>query len=268
MERTGHKNKSFFVGPEVEHTPAFSKRTLFVIGKQDVEKIIELARENKTPHVFMGANHSFEVDPTDGTMYWDQTITALLDRGFWVTLDYPAHQHRSVLLMLNPEVWHSRLFVPLLRVEIPNVQTSSSNLTVKIDDVGFNATNPGVWCMNFNEVTDSNRFTGWIEYESDVIVGDTEKEEIVVELGAVDNSVLIAKKEEPVEPVVTTEMNPHELGLDAVATTALKPEETVTDPVVVTPVDAAEAYATGATEDPLGADGTTKKVATKKVKAT
>ena len=30
MNRDGHKGVTFFIGPEVEHTPAYSKRTLFV----------------------------------------------------------------------------------------------------------------------------------------------------------------------------------------------------------------------------------------------
>ena len=130
MERIGHENTAFFIGPEVEHTPAFSRKTLFVVGKQDVEKILKLAREHKVTHIFMGANHSFVVDPTDGTLYWDKTITELLDRGFWVSLDYPAHQHESVLKILNAGIWQSRIFVPLLRVEIPKIQTSRDRKSV------------------------------------------------------------------------------------------------------------------------------------------
>ena len=88
MNRQGHENVNFFIGPEVEYTPAHSKRTLFVVGKQSVEDILKEAREHRVTHVFMGANHSFNID---GDVYWDKAITELLDRGFWVTLDYQAH---------------------------------------------------------------------------------------------------------------------------------------------------------------------------------
>lgn len=175
MNRDGHQQKSFFIGPEVEHTPAYSKKTLFVAGihpAEDADTVERLARQYKTPHIFLGANHSF--DATHYTEYfgktWEDLVTRLLDRGFWVTLDYPAHQHETVLKMFSPGIWQSRQFVPLLSVRIPKVQTSSPNLTVKIDDVDFKATNPGVWCMHFHEVTDSNRFTDWQDYGTDVVL--------------------------------------------------------------------------------------------------
>jgi hypothetical protein len=34
MNRDGHNDVNFFVGTEVERTPAFGKRTLFVVGWQ------------------------------------------------------------------------------------------------------------------------------------------------------------------------------------------------------------------------------------------
>ena len=152
MNRDGHKGVVFFVGPEVEHSPAFSKRTLFVVGTPSLEEILKQAKDNRVTHVFMGANHSFSADQTNTTPYWDNTITALLDCSFWVTLDYQAHEHKLVLQMLNAGIWQSRLFVPLLSVRIPKIETSSPNLTVKIDDVDFNTTNRGVWCFHFHEM--------------------------------------------------------------------------------------------------------------------
>jgi hypothetical protein len=269
MEREGHNNVAFFVGPEVEQTPAYSKRTLFVVGKQDLATIEKLARENKTPHIFMGANHSFGFENPGDNSYWDKTITALLDRGFWVTLDYPAHQHDVVLTMLNPGIWQSRIFVPLLSVRIPKIQTSSVNLTVKIDDIDFKATNPGVWCMHFHEVTDSNRFTDWQDYGTDVVIA----EETVVNPveGTWAGGVSVPVTAEPVivkaeEPVVK---NQPELGIDTTPTTALKPEsdkeETKENNVVADPEKAAEIYAEGATEDPLGKNAPKKTKVTKKV---
>ena len=284
MKRDGHENTAFFIGPEVEHTPAFSKKTLFVVGKQTVEKILSLAREHKVTHIFMGANHSFVVDPTDGTLYWNETITELLDRGFWVSLDYPAHQHESVLKILSAGVWQSRIFVPLLRVEIPKVQTSSPNLTVKIDDVDFNSTNPGVWCLHFHEVTDSNRFTDWIEYGSDVVIEQDEKAipmptyapqpQVSTEVRSMRKLVELPDDVAPELKLPTAmsgttgageELNPQDLGLDVSAPSALKPEVAeILGKSSTTPVVVAEAYADGAKEDPLGKEGSKKPAKAKK----
>jgi len=237
MKRDGHNNTIFFVGGEVEKTPAFAKKTLFVVGFQNTETVEKYAKEHKVQHIFLGANHSF--DASHYTEYfgktWNDQITYLLDKGYWVTLDYQAHEHAMVLNMLNPGIWQSRLFVPLLSVRIPHIQMSSANLTVKIDDVDFKATNPGVWCMHFREVTDSNRFTDWVEYATDVVI----KEEVVN----------VAPT--PVTPI----LNDASLGLDPDAVSKLKPENEETKvsptPTVASPADAAEAYAEGAKADPL-----------------
>jgi hypothetical protein len=269
MIRSGHDETTcYFIGPEVEHTPAFSKRTLFVIGTQDVAQIERMAKEHRVTHIFMGANHSFTCGNLDP--YWDKTITALLDKGFWVTLDYQAHEHVDVLKMLNPGIWQSRIFVPLLSVRIPNVQTSSVNLTIKIDDIDFNATNEGVWCLNHHEVTDSNRFTPWQDYVSDQTVASL--------AGAVPNPVLRipvpdTKLKVAVPEPVYADINKPELNMDAVknlidagldpATPSmlkadLEEKEVPEISSIKSPDDAAEAYAAGATEDPLSGKDATK----------
>ena len=274
MNRDGHNSVAFFIGPEVEHTPAYSKKTLFVVGRQSVVDIEKHARDNKTPHIFMGANHSFDIDPghPDDRIeferlqmaYWDKTITALLDKGFMVTLDYQAHMHETVLKMLNPGIWQSRLFVPLLAVRIPKIETSSPNLTVKIDDVDFKATNRGVWCMHFHEVTDSNRFTDWQDYETDSII-HTGAELMASFNAQTEPKAKVAPPAAPPQPpakeTVAETLNQTELGLDVVATTALKADPDAPAPVadvVKTPEDAAAAYADGATVDPLSAEASKK----------
>src|ERR1035437_4873094 len=211
MNRDGHKDVTMFVGGEVEKTPAFGKKTLFVVGFQDTATIENHAKEHKTPHIFLGANHSFDAkyDTAHFAKTWDQQITYLLDKGYWVTLDYPAHQHETVLKMLNPGIWQSRIFVPLLSVRIPHVETSSPNLTVKIDDVDFKATNPGVWCMHFHEVTDSNRFTDWNEYATDVVIQEQERKVFTVDVG--DATPEEAKK---ILNSVKEALNNPELGID------------------------------------------------------
>ena len=58
MNRLGHESADFFFGDEVEHTPAFGRQTLFVIGYHTVEEIEAanvicyfktLTRHNKLP---------------------------------------------------------------------------------------------------------------------------------------------------------------------------------------------------------------------------
>lgn len=255
MKRDGHDNVNWFLGPEVETTPALGKKTLFVVGYQDTAKVEELAREHKTPHIFLGANHSFKVFPIPTKEFikqWDSQITHLLDKGFMVTLDYQAHHHEIVLKILNAGIWQCRNFIPLLSVRIPKIQNSSLNLTVKFDDIDFNATNPGVWCMNFREVTDSNRFTDWKEYTNDVVISDREIVLKVEETIEIQHSVT---KESDKSSVVK---NDSTIGLDPDAKSKLKPEpenekvkEKITKKKASTD-EVLEAYAEGTTDDSLG----------------
>jgi hypothetical protein len=246
MNREGHENTEYFIGPEVEQTPAYSKRTLFVVGLRDPDEVEQIARQNRCPHIFLGANQSFDYDALDDSEKrdWDRLVTHFLDMGFWVTLDYQAHQHKDVLNMLNPGIWQCRTFVPMLSVRIPKVLTSSHNLTIKIDDIDYKATNPGVWCMSFREVTDSNRFTEWQEYNDDEPVHPY------------DTYVPVEKKAPKVElkpappprvPEVSEVKNDGDLGLDTTSASMLKPESAEelleTKLKVATPQDAAEIYA-------------------------
>jgi len=248
--RKGHESVKFFVGPEIEQTPAFCKKTLFVVGLQDIAEIETLAREHKTPHIFLSANRSFDSVEMKGGVYvvgdtlasdWAAQIHALLDMGFMVSLDYPAHKHVYVLQILSPAIWQSRNFVPVLSVAIPCVSTSSINLTVKIDDSNFGETNPGVWCMNHTEVTDSNRFTAWSEYGDDVVIDTTTS---YAEVNKPPVNLAAAKKvvEEIREPLVISadvkeegipeivkhfedaELNPQAIGIDTESKSKLKPD--------------------------------------------
>ena len=44
------------------------------------------------------------------------------------------------------------------------------NACVKIDDIGFNDTNPGVWVQQVRDLLDSNKFTPWTKYNNDKII--------------------------------------------------------------------------------------------------
>ena len=60
MNRQGHETANFFIGTEIEHTPAHGKTTLFVVGVQSVADIQNYLDEHHyIEHIYFGANHSF-----------------------------------------------------------------------------------------------------------------------------------------------------------------------------------------------------------------
>ena len=163
-------NVIFFVGTEIEHTPAHGMKTLFVVGVQDTNKIISLAKERKCNHIYFGANQSFHtegVNDVAGWTPWEKMIKTCLEADFWCTLDFDIRETEG--LLESPLVEYRR-FIPQISVKLPYIKQLGYNATLKIDDKDFAATNPGVWCHNLQDLMSRNRFTDWDQYGKDEII--------------------------------------------------------------------------------------------------
>ena len=170
MNRVGHETANCFVGIEVEHSPAFGHKTLFVVGVQDPVMLIDLARANGCTHVYFGANQSF-LDPgkLSGVIWsaWEVMIRTVMDHGFLCTLDLDVSAVEG--LIEGPLVEYNN-FIPMISVKIPYIQQLGYNATIKLDDRDFAATNPGVWCHSLHDLRDRAVFTDWSRYTKDEIV--------------------------------------------------------------------------------------------------
>jgi len=166
MNREGHDNVNFFIGVEVERTPAFGKTTLFVVGVQPVDEIVY--HFSKHPdgieHIFFGANHSFHPDSALEWQRWEGMIQPFLNKGYLCSLDIP---------ITHVEEFHDgglcehRNFIPQIRVSIPYTKLWNYNTMLKIDDKDFDATNPGVWCHSLHSLMSRDTFTSWDDYKGD-----------------------------------------------------------------------------------------------------
>ena len=164
------ENINFFVGTEVEHTPQFGKRTLFVVGLQNVDEIISLAEIKKINHIYLGANMSFDVTENSNTQWepWEQMAYPLLKEGYWVTLDLDVSQIEG--LLESGLVEHNR-FIPMISVKVPYIDQLNYNACLKIDDKDFDASNPGVWTHRVHDLQEKAVFTDWSKYTTDEIIG-------------------------------------------------------------------------------------------------
>lgn len=164
------EDATFFIGTEIERTPAFGMKTLFVVGVQDAGVIIHLAKTNDCTHVYFGANQSFPklaTNDVENWRLWENMISECLDNGLWCTLDFDVSVVEGVVESFLVE---NRKFIPQISVKIPYLTQLGYNATIKIDDKGFNATNHGVWCHYLNDLTKRTKFTGWDEYGKDEII--------------------------------------------------------------------------------------------------
>jgi hypothetical protein len=165
MDRDGHNDAVFFVGPEVEHTKAFSMKTLFVVSYRNKEHILDVANEHGCKHVYLGANKSFQKNKK-----FVEITEFLIANRIMVTLDYPISAHEWILENWPAGLLNNKDFIAMISVELPGVETFSKNACVKIDDTGLDQSNSGVWTLPVNELMDSNRFTPWSEYVNDEVV--------------------------------------------------------------------------------------------------
>jgi hypothetical protein len=166
MNRPGHESAKFFTGIEVEKTPAFGKRTLFVVGVQSVDDIAHhlSARDAAIEHIFFGANHSFEPANNLDWQRWESMIQYFLERGYLCSLDIPMS---AVTEFNDSGLCEYHNFVPQIRISIPYVRLWNYNTMIKIDDQDFDDTNPGVWCHSLHSLMNRDTFTDWSAYDKD-----------------------------------------------------------------------------------------------------
>ena len=160
---------TFFTGVEIERTPAYGMRTLFVTGVQPIDAIDGVLANQRVRHIFFGANHSFNPVFNDyaGWKAWEDMITYFLDEGYWCSLDIPL----SAVEEFNDGGLNDyNQFIPQIRVPIPYIKLWNYNTMIKVDDKGFKATNPGVWCHSLHDLLDRNKFTSWDQYGNDEVI--------------------------------------------------------------------------------------------------
>jgi hypothetical protein len=165
---TGQKDDvTFFVGDEIEHTPAYGMKTLFVVGRQSIETIKHVLKDQDIRHIFFGANHSFNPEGYDEHESWETMITYFLEQGYWCSLDIPMNQVEE---FNEGGLNDYDRFIPQIRVPIPYIKLWNYNTMIKIDDRDFKATNPGVWTHSLHKLKDRECFTDWDCYKNDKVL--------------------------------------------------------------------------------------------------
>jgi len=170
MDRPGHKSAKTFIGTEVEHTPAHGQLTLFVVGVQPSEIIIQQAELHCCRHIFFGANQSFPnlaMNDADAWQSWEQMIWPCLHQQYLCTLDLDVACAEG---LLDTGLVEHELFIPMISVKLPYIRQFGYNATLKIDDRDFKATNPGVWCHSLHDLQNKSVFTDWSKYIQDKVL--------------------------------------------------------------------------------------------------
>lgn len=171
MNREGHDNVSFFIGTEIEHTPAYGLRTLFVVGVQDPQIVLQIFQNNNCEHIYFGANQSFpKLDINDGDSWhdWEWMVRTCLESvPNYCTLDLDIAQAEG---LLESSLVEFNNFIPTISVKLPYIKQFGYNAVLKLDDKDFAATNPGVWCHSLHDLQKREVFTDWSKYTKDEVI--------------------------------------------------------------------------------------------------
>ena len=163
-----------FTGPEVEHTPAFGKQTLF-LARNDLyfDQIEDLAKKVNAEAIYFGANRSFMHNHATQI----NQMIRLLRKGYYVTIDYPHAIHDEVKARFET-IWTHEKFIPFCSIIFPKSE-DDNNLCIKVDDVDFNSTNPGVWTMTMDHFKQTAGFTSWNQYKQDEPIEEIDAKKVV-----------------------------------------------------------------------------------------
>jgi len=176
MDRPGHNDVTMFLGTEVEHSPAYGLKTLFVAGVKSTEDIEQILNDpftqvnKKIEHIYFGANQSFPTGRATSQDWtrWENMIMPFIGRGYWCTLDIDV---REVEGLLESTLVEYQKFIPMISVKLPYIQQLGYNATIKIDDTNFAHSNPGVWCHSVHSLMRRDGvFTDWSQYTKDEVI--------------------------------------------------------------------------------------------------
>ena len=156
----------YFTGYEVEHTICHGMFTLFVVGTPPIEEILTKARESQVKHIYFGTSQSFNPASISHGEYkrWDNVIVPCLKEDYWVTLDFDVKHVEGVLESCYCE--YPR-FVPMISCKIPYINQLNYNATLKLDDLTWGKTNPGVWTHQLHDLMSKVKYTYWDQYTQD-----------------------------------------------------------------------------------------------------
>ena len=156
----------YFTGYEVEHTICYGMKTLFVVGTPPVQEILSKAKETGVTHIYFGTSQSFNPKSISMEEYapWDDVIRTCLQQDYWVSLDFGV-EHIEGVIESGYSEWPR--FVPMISVKLPYINQLNYNATLKLDDITWGKTNPGVWTHHLQSLMSKDKFTYWDQYTQD-----------------------------------------------------------------------------------------------------
>lgn len=152
-----------YIGNEYLHTIAKDKKTLFVEGLEDRDKLTNLMVDYGLDHIHLGFNNSFETTfDWDELEKWDIIIEDLKKWRYWITLEYDIKYHTHILECSWNEY---NKFVGVINIDLPYIEQLNYHSTIVFHNYNKEKTNPGVWDHSVHNLMNNRQFIDWSQLE-------------------------------------------------------------------------------------------------------
>jgi hypothetical protein len=161
------KRPDYIIGPEVEHTAAYGKKTLIVNRFQDIDTIQAMADQFKCRHIYLEVTYALNHSRNQAQVLkrYRQLAQHFLKQGYTVTIDIP-----NELASRYADLTKDKNFVMNVAIQIPDMHKLGDRVSMKfVGGADWNKSG-GVYVADFDEIRTKKNFTPWKQYDKDVKV--------------------------------------------------------------------------------------------------
>lgn len=152
----------FILGPEIERTQAYGKKTLIVTNIEDLKKIDKIFEETNAEHLYFGLDSAIPKSKNipDTIAKYKRAARRYLDKGVLCTIEVPAEYAADVASLSKYDN-----FIAHIVVYIPGINKFNKRAALKLADEKMFGSNGGVWVTDLKKIMIKSNFTSWSRYE-------------------------------------------------------------------------------------------------------
>ena len=157
----------YIIGPEVERTAAYGKKTLIVNQFKDINTIQAIAEQFKCRHIYLEVTYALNHSRNQAQVLkrYRQLAQHFLKQDYTVTVDIP-----NELASRYADLTKDKNFVMNVAIQIPDMHKLGDRVSMKfVGGADWNKSG-GVYVADFDAIRTKKNFTPWSKYNKDVKV--------------------------------------------------------------------------------------------------
>jgi hypothetical protein len=164
----------YVMGDEVENTPAYGKKSLFITSVADYDLIEQMAKDHNIKQLYFEFIWAIDNHPNAIPKVikdFRKALKYFLDKGYLCGLDTPAEYAEKFA-----DLHKYKNLINNIAIDIPKLDKYNDNTVVKLRDAKFGGDNGGVYVTPLNKIMTDKNFTSWGDFGPDVeIVPERQK---------------------------------------------------------------------------------------------